>query len=676
MPLQQTSGNVTADAYGGGVAAVPNYIEDVFSTWLYDGTGSPFTITNGIDLAGKGGLVWTKARNRAEAQGGVHGLIDTVRGNRSVIYSNYANAQDTAPNDTYGITGFNSTGYGVGINYSFNINDTSFGATNYVSWTFRKQPKFFDVVTYSGSNSDQTISHNLGSAPGCIMIKKLDSNLFNAGWAVYHRSLANPNNNYLVLNTTAATENYGGPFISSVSSTTFTVAGGAGQISLAGSTYVAYLFAHDAGGFGLTGTDNVISCGSFTADGSGNANVTLGYEPQWVLIKNITVTDSWYLTDTMRGMPVTPTTTGPFLIPNTSAAESSWGSVNGVNATGWNTTGLFSGRTYIYIAIRRGPMKVPTDATKVFSPVARTGTGANATINAGFTPDMILERDRFVVASNLYGTFDRLRGPLQSMSTNSDAAESSYANSLTSFDMSGVSVNIDNSGIINYNAASYINWFFQRAPSFFDEVCYTGNNTNNRVLNHNLGVAPQLVIIKARTSNFFNDWSVTDSMLPVSGGVYQETLLNARGPFNAGGFRVNIPSGGLTSTTVTLGPDYSYGNYSPNTYVMYLFATCPGVSKVFLFTGNGTTQTINCGFAGGARFVLLKAASAYGDWFVYDTARGMTTLTDPYLWLNSYASETATLGSVTTVTTGFAVNEAITTGVNTNGVTYIGLAIA
>ena len=57
MPLQQTSGNSTTDAYAGGVALVPNYIEDVFSTYLYTGTGAAQTITNGIDLAGKGGMV-------------------------------------------------------------------------------------------------------------------------------------------------------------------------------------------------------------------------------------------------------------------------------------------------------------------------------------------------------------------------------------------------------------------------------------------------------------------------------------------------------------------------------------------------------------------------------------------------------------------------------------------
>ena len=111
-------------------------------------------------------------------------------------------------------------------------------------------------------------------------------------------------------------------------------------------------------------------------------------------------------------------------------------------------------------------------------------------------------------------------------------------------------------------------------------------------------------------------------------------------------------------------------------YIAYLFATCAGVSKVGSYTGNGSSQTINCGFAGGARFVLIKRTDNTGDWYVYDTARGMTTLTDPYLFLNSTAAEAATLGSVTTVTTGFKVDASILAAVNTNGASYTYLAIA
>ena len=42
-------------ASAGGTSSTPIYVEDVFSTYLYTGNGSTQTITNGIDLAGKGG---------------------------------------------------------------------------------------------------------------------------------------------------------------------------------------------------------------------------------------------------------------------------------------------------------------------------------------------------------------------------------------------------------------------------------------------------------------------------------------------------------------------------------------------------------------------------------------------------------------------------------------------
>ncbi len=74
--------------------------------------------------------------------------------------------------------------------------------------------------------------------------------------------------------------------------------------------------------------------------------------------------------------------------------------------------------------------------------------------------------------------------------------------------------------------------------------------------------------------------------------------------------------------------------------------------------------------------MLIKRTDSTGDWYTYDTARGMTALTDPYLLLNSTAAEVATLGSVTTVSTGFALNAAITAAINTNAASYIFLAIA
>ena len=85
---------------------------------------------------------------------------------------------------------------------------------------------------------------------------------------------------------------------------------------------------------------------------------------------------------------------------------------------------------------------------------------------------------------------------------------------------------------------------------------------------------------------------------------------------------------------------------------------------------------IYCGFSTGARFVLIKRTDSTGDWYTFDTARGMTVSTDPYLLLNSTAAETATLGAVTTTSVGFALNSAILAAINVSGGTFIYLAIA
>ena len=642
-------------AGGGAGAAV--YIEDVFSTWLYTGTGAAQTIVNGIDLSTKGGLVWIKNRTAYS-----HALFDTTRGVENLIKSNATEAQS---NLSGSLTSFTTSGFSVGS--AGIVNDGSGSYPNNVSWTFREQPKFFDVVTYSGSSSSQTISHNLGSAPGCIMIKKLDSNTFDAGWAVYHRSLSNPNNNYLVLNTTAATADYGAPYISSVSSTTFTVAGGAGSISIAGSTYIAYIFAHDAGGFGAAGTDNVISCGKFEAGSnnpSGSATVTLGYEPQWILTKNATGTSTtaWQIYDNMRGVtalspPSYPTSNA--LNPNTTGAEGSTGQYS-FNATGFvNTGGYNNGDQIIYIAIRRGPMKVPTVGTSVFAPIARTGNATATNVPTGFTTDLVIDANR--TRSSFTGTFffDRLRGSTRKLSSNTTAEERAEQG-MTLDTNNGINV-IGTDSVWNNSGISYIYWNFQRAPSFFDEVC--GNAASFTFsASHNLTVVPEMIITKDRDGA--SNWAVYHSALGVTKYLY---LNSTNAVANAS------PNWSATSTTFS---DISIAAGPTDAMVAYLFATCAGVSKVGSYTGTGALLTVNCGFTSGARFVLIKRTDSTGDWWTYDSARGITSSNDPYLFLNSTAAEVTNTNYVDTDTTGFKVTAAAPAGLNASGGTYIFLAIA
>ena len=254
---------------GAAGAANPTYVEDVFSTYLYTGNGSTQTITNGIDLSGKGGLVWIKGRSGATG----HRFTDTARTATKSLASDSTAAEVT---ESTGLTSFSSTGFALGADADYSTN-----AATYASWTFRKAAKFFDVVTYTGNGTaGRTIPHNLGSAPGFIITKRTDAA---TNWLCYHRSLGFGNatdsdTNYIVLNSTDVSNGFGtAGVIVAANSSTFTPGASA---NFNGGTYVAYIFAHDAGGFGDTGNDSVIKCGTF----SGTGFVNVGWEPQWIMI--------------------------------------------------------------------------------------------------------------------------------------------------------------------------------------------------------------------------------------------------------------------------------------------------------------------------------------------------------------------------------------------------------
>jgi len=645
MPLQATSGAASYDAFGGGVPVVPAYIEEVFSTYLYTGNGSTQTITNGIDLSTKGGLAWLKMRNFNQG----HILFDTIRGVENYLQSASSDEQYNLANS---LTAFNTTGFSVGSAASVNTEP-------YVSWSFSKQPKFFDMVSWTGSGSNRTIAHSLGSVPACIMVKRTD---VAADWQVYHRSLANTE--YLVLNSTAAKATGATRWNSTSPTSTVFSLGTSTTVNASGGTYVAYLFAHDAGGFGLTGTDNVISCGSFTTDASSIATVNLGYEPQWVMFKCTSTTDNWRIVDNMRGFANAGSSSDARLFPNLSSQEFFSDTAN-PTATGFVTQGdLQASQTYIYIAIRRGPMAVPTLGTSVFSPVAQTNTGSQPfSVTAGFPVDSAWFGQRNGWGVNFI-TSDRLRGATNLLLTTATTSES-FNNSTYGPSVSRLDSNtLFRDGMTNASEPN-IYWMFRRAPSFFDEVCYIGDGTYGAA-NHNLGKTPELVIYKSRSNSV--NWGV---IKPVSSIAYYAGLLNLTDTFD---YYSNDPSvaGLYTSTQFA-----KYQDTAGYTYVAYLFATAPGVSKVGTYTGNGSTQTIDCGFgSGGARFVLIRRTDSTGGWYVYDTARGMTVLTDPYLFLNTTGAEVATLGSVTTVSTGFALNSTILAAINVSGANYIFLAIA
>ena len=600
------------------------YVDDVFSTYLYTGAGTAQqTINNGIDLANKGGMVWVKSRTDTVGPNRLH---DSARGIQNQLVSNSNLAQENV--GTNSVQNFLPNGLTVG-SYNTSLNDS--GAV----WTFRKAPRFFDVVTYTGNGtSNRQIAHGLGIDPGLITAKSTSTT---GDWNTYHRSATGD----LKLNTTDA-KTASRAIITAANASTFTVSGVA---NTNGVSYVAYLFAHDPS------ADGIIQCGSFL---NNQGSVNLGWEPQYLMIKEVTNASDWFVYDVMRGQSVGGSSA--LLKPNLSNVESTQSTIFTPTATGFSFPTV-SGSTYIYLAIRR-PNKPPKTGTEVYNAIARTGTGAAATVTGvGFAPDWLMASAR--VAGYDHSVYDRLRGAELNLRTNLTNVETT-GGGLTSFGMNGITVGI--SGNINETSKNYINHFFRRAPGFFDVVTWTASGDRPRNVSHNLKVKPEFVIIKNRTGTTNANWYVT---------VNPEAGLNSYSGVLDRSYSLSLSASFDTDTTFS----DSYTN-APDMGIAYLFASLPGISKVGSYTGNGTSLPVGCGFSAGARFILIKSVNDIGDWFVWDTTRGIVAANDPHLSLNITAAEVTTDDSVDPYAGGFIVNQDAATNINITGKQYIFLAIA
>ena len=244
-----------------GAAGSKAYVDDVFSTYVYKGNATARSITNGIDLAGEGGLVWTKGRDYDVA----HNLIDTVRGNTKLLYSNGNYAEGTFSNV---ITGFNSNGYSLGTDSTVmmaNKDDKEFA-----SWTFRKTEGFFDVVTYTGNGSNRTISHNLGTVPGMIIVKKTSDT---SPWTVYHKSL--PASQNLTLNTQGLADNSTDWNSTAPTASVFSL-GNTSDVNGNGDEFVAYLWGGGASTAATARSVEFDKSGDYLNTTSSSSDFTMG----------------------------------------------------------------------------------------------------------------------------------------------------------------------------------------------------------------------------------------------------------------------------------------------------------------------------------------------------------------------------------------------------------------
>ena len=325
-----------------------------FNPVLYTGNGSIQSIT-GVGF--KPDLIWIKGRSSQAVNW--HGLFDSVRGTAGgALSSNLTNAEPLETN----LSSFNSNGFT--FSNAGNFDNTS--TVTFVSWNWlasnttvsntagtitstvsANTTAGFSIVSYTGTGSAATIGHGLGAVPRMIIVKNRDQA---DAWQVYHAAnTANPETDYLVLNTTAATADNIDRWNDTLPTSTLFSIGNGVEVNTNTEKYIAYCFA-DVKGYSKFGsyTGNSNSDGPF---------IYTGFRPSFIMYKNSSNTGSWGILDTVRS-PYNPSF--PLLQPDTANAEVSVNPFidalsNGfkyrTSGTDFNTTG----NTYIYMAFAENP---------------------------------------------------------------------------------------------------------------------------------------------------------------------------------------------------------------------------------------------------------------------------------------------------------------------------------
>ena len=656
---------VAAAASGVGGAGLD--IDEVFRTYLYDGSSSSQTITNGLDLSGEGGMTWFKRRNGSSD----HQIFDSERGGRYRIEPNTTqpNADEGAVVWTPTSTGFTINGDGGAQIYNSN-NDT------YCSWSFRKAPKFFDVVTYTGTGTfSKAVSHSLGVTPGLVMIKRTDATGWN--WVVASRRAVGGEYETYMNSAIASVGTAGHSF----SSTSIVVGGNwtadsQFPLNQGGSEYVVYLFAHNDGdgNFGPDADQDIIKVGEYTGNGSSDGpDINLGFEPQFLLIKNLDSTGNWEMLDIMRGMSHDTSSNDNRIRVNNTSGESyvnfAEPTPTGFKVTSTGNNMNTNSAKYLYMAIRRGPLAVPEDSSKVFDVNEYANNSNSNEYNTGFDVDMNINTR--TGASTTYLMSRLTNGYFQTVNnTNETSGQVSIWNTKSNL------INL-NTGWWGTATTDVVSWSWRRAPSYFDQVTWDGNGSA-RTINHNLKTAPEMIWVKRRSAT--EDWTVYHT----AGGVNKYYQINSTGTggtsSTAGGGAANIWNGTAPTSSVFSIGTHDRVNTNGQTYHGFLFATAPGVSKVGYYTGSSGTVDVDCGFTNGAKFILIKLVSHSGyGWYVFDSQRGIVAGNDPHLRLNeSTGAEFTTADAIDPLSSGFQVNTPAnaTTGLNYQGYVYIFYAVA
>tara|TARA_R100000995_G_scaffold62432_1_gene32035 strand:+ start:1611 stop:2663 length:1053 start_codon:yes stop_codon:yes gene_type:complete len=327
-------------------------------------------------------------------------------------------------------------------------------------------------------------------------------------------------------------------------------------------------------------------------------------------------------------------------------------------------------------------------STDYFNTKLYTGTGStNAQTGIGFQPDWVWIQNRGGTYANI--SVDSVRGATKLLEPQGTGQEATVANSLTSFDSDGFTLGADSSNYCNKSSNNYVAWNWRaggaasanssgtisssvsvNTTAGFSVVSYTGTGSAGATVGHGLGVAPAMIIEKARTVT--DDWLIYHQSI---GNTHGLALNNTTAQTDSDTYFNDTSP---TSTVFSLGNNGKV-NTNGGTHIAYCFAEKKGFSRFGQYLGNGNTDGtfVYTGFR--PAFVLVKKYSATESWQITDHPRDVNVAPNYARVLandgSSAEATNTTWAKIQKASNGFKLCH--TDGViNASGSTYIYMAFA
>jgi len=335
-----------------------------------------------------------------------------------------------------------------------------------------------------------------------------------------------------------------------------------------------------------------------------------------------------------------------------------------------------------------------TQAGDYFDVVTYTGAGGTQTISGlQFQPDFIWGKAR----SAAYGSalFDSVRGygSTKGLVSNLTQAEGTVSaqygyistNTSTGFTAAAGNDSSNPNAALNESGVTYVAWNWKangagstntagtitstvsaNTSAGFSIVTFTAPASGSFTIGHGLGVAPAMIITKARSTTNF--WVSYHQSIGNTGMV----ALNRTDAVATSSLYWGNTS--PTSTVFTIGDASTFSSNA--TGVAYCFAQIAGYSAFGSYVGNGVADGpfIYTGFR--PRYFILKNITSAQSWSVQDTSRSPYNVGSAVLLPNSSSAELTGTDFIDIVSNGFKIRHSSSGNNNNSGDTYIYMAFA